>query len=163
MGTVVRFGRRGAEEDLVRRLADAQSAGQQLGFEHDRLLAALGAARDAIVVVDPDGAVVMRNAAAERFHGARHGDAVAEAVIARLLDDARAGDTRAEELSLLGPPSQVLSICASPLRAHDAVVGAVAYVTDITDLRRVESVRRDFVANVSHELKTPIGALALLA
>jgi two-component system sensor histidine kinase SenX3 len=43
------------------------------------------------------------------------------------------------------------------------VAGAIASVRDITDLRRVEEVRRDFVANVSHELKTPIGALALLA
>jgi two-component system sensor histidine kinase SenX3 len=43
------------------------------------------------------------------------------------------------------------------------VIGAVAFVRDISELRRVESVRRDFVANVSHELKTPIGALSLLA
>ncbi|MCJ7671739.1 MAG: ATP-binding protein, partial [Acidimicrobiia bacterium] len=42
-------------------------------------------------------------------------------------------------------------------------IGATALVEDVTELRRVESVRRDFVANVSHELKTPIGALTLLA
>lgn len=148
---------------MERRLVDAQRAADRLRLEHDRLLAALGAARDAVLVVDPAGEVVMRNAAAERFHGARHGDAVAEVVIARLLDDARSGDTAEEELSLLGPPSQVLSISAAPLRAQGEVVGAVAFVADITDLRHVESVRRDFVANVSHELKTPIGALALLA
>ena len=43
------------------------------------------------------------------------------------------------------------------------MIGAVAFTHDISEARRVESVRRDFVANVSHELKTPIGALALLA
>jgi two-component system sensor histidine kinase SenX3 len=43
------------------------------------------------------------------------------------------------------------------------VIGAVAFVRDVSELRRIESVRRDFVANVSHELKTPIGALSLLA
>jgi two-component system sensor histidine kinase SenX3 len=43
------------------------------------------------------------------------------------------------------------------------VIGAAGFVRDVSELRRVESVRRDFVANVSHELKTPIGALALLA
>jgi two-component system sensor histidine kinase SenX3 len=159
----MRFRGRGAREELERRLVEAQGATARLQVEHDRLLAALGSARDAIVIVDPAGEVVMRNTAAERFHGARHGDAVAEVVITRLLDDARAGDTREEELSLLGPPSQVLSISAAPLEADGAVVGAVAFVQDVTDVRRVESVRRDFVANVSHELKTPIGALALLA
>ncbi|MFM8304404.1 MAG: sensor histidine kinase [Actinomycetota bacterium] len=44
-----------------------------------------------------------------------------------------------------------------------SVIGAAAYVRDVTELRRVEAVRRDFVANVSHELKTPIGAMGLLA
>jgi two-component system sensor histidine kinase SenX3 len=47
--------------------------------------------------------------------------------------------------------------------ADQAFVGAVAFVRDVSESRRVESVRRDFVANVSHELKTPIGALTLLA
>ena len=168
---VMRFRARDAHEALERRLAEAESAAARLRAEHDRFLAALGAARDSIIIVDPAGEVVLRNATAERFHNARHGDAVAEVVITRLLDDARAGIAHHEELSLLGPPSQVLSIDAVPLRADGArvgpvvgpVVGAVAFVADITDLRRVENVRRDFVANVSHELKTPIGALALLA
>jgi two-component system sensor histidine kinase SenX3 len=52
---------------------------------------------------------------------------------------------------------------AHPLVHDHAIVGAVAFVRDVSNTHRVESVRRDFVANVSHELKTPIGALALLA
>jgi Signal transduction histidine kinase len=42
-------------------------------------------------------------------------------------------------------------------------VGAAVFLRDISEARRIESMRRDFVANVSHELKTPIGALGLLA
>ena len=57
----------------------------------------------------------------------------------------------------------MLELRALPLRLGDHRIGAVGFVRDISELRRVESVRRDFVANVSHELKTPIGALALLA
>jgi two-component system sensor histidine kinase SenX3 len=52
---------------------------------------------------------------------------------------------------------------ATPLFDGDALLGAAVFVQDVTELRRVEAVRRDFVANVSHELKTPIGALELLA
>jgi len=43
------------------------------------------------------------------------------------------------------------------------VVGALAMVEDVTEKRRLDSVRRDFVANIGHELKTPVGALSLLA
>jgi two-component system sensor histidine kinase SenX3 len=64
---------------------------------------------------------------------------------------------------LFGPPREVISVRALPLRDGAGVFGAVAYIRDVSETKRTESVRRDFVANVSHELKTPIGALALLA
>ena len=52
---------------------------------------------------------------------------------------------------------------ARPLVADGRRIGAVGLVRDVTEARRIETVRRDFVANVSHELKTPVGALAVLA
>src|SRR5262249_62391350 len=66
-------------------------------------------------------------------------------------------------IQLYGPPRQVLNLRTMPLHSAGEVIGAVAFTHDISEARRVESVRRDFVANVSHELKTPIGALGLLA
>ncbi len=53
-------------------------------------------------------------------------------------------------------------ISATPLPSA-AGLGALAVIEDATERRRLEAVRRDFVANISHELKTPVGALALLA
>ena len=67
------------------------------------------------------------------------------------------------ELQLYGPPRQVLQLPHVPAVRDGEVIGAVAFTRDVSEARRVESVRRDFVANVSHELKTPIGALGLLA
>ncbi len=124
---------------------------------------ALLAAGDGVVVVDGDGREVLRNAAAGRFASARHADALVEEAINELLDRARGGEQGERELQLFGPPREVLQLRALPLRADGRVAGAVAFVRDVSEARRVESVRRDFVANVSHELKTPIGALALLA
>ena len=127
------------------------------------LLAALDESSDAIVVVDRIGREVVRNSVARRFAGARTGEVLAEEAIADLLQDALTGHSSERELQLYGPPRQVLQLHAFPLRRDGEIVGAVAFTRDVSEARRVESVRRDFVANVSHELKTPIGALGLLA
>ena len=50
-----------------------------------------------------------------------------------------------------------------PLDDERRTVGALVVIDDVTERRRLEAVRRDFVANISHELKTPVGALGLLA
>jgi two-component system sensor histidine kinase SenX3 len=115
------------------------------------------------VIVDAEGRELLRNNAGERFRRARHADALVEEALHELLEPALAGERREKELQLFGPPREVLRVRAAPLRRGTTVIGAVAFVRDVSELRRVESVRRDFVANVSHELKTPIGALALLA
>ena len=127
------------------------------------MAAALSELSSGVIVVDIDGDEVFRNAAAERYRDARHADAVAAKEIERMLRDASNGAAVSKELSLFGPPSVVLRLRAVPLFEGDALLGAAAFVEDVTELHRVESVRRDFVANVSHELKTPIGALELLA
>lgn len=117
-----------------------------------------------IIVLDAAGGELVRSGPAERFRNARHGDAVAQELVDRLLRGALNGETGVEEIALFGPPRETLVVHAQPLHAGDGtLVGAVADVKDVTELRRVESVRRDFVANVSHELKTPIGAMGLLA
>ncbi len=127
------------------------------------LLAALDESTDAIVVVDRIGREVVRNAVARRFAGARTGEVFAEEHIGELLQEALDGHSSERELPLYGPPRQILHLRAFPLRRDGEIVGAVGFTRDVSESRRVESVRRDFVANVSHELKTPIGALGLLA
>jgi two-component system, OmpR family, sensor histidine kinase SenX3 len=57
----------------------------------------------------------------------------------------------------------VLSVRATPLEHTSRPSGVLVVVEDTSERRRLENVRRDFVANISHELKTPVGALALLA
>jgi two-component system sensor histidine kinase SenX3 len=148
---------------LERVAADATAAAARARMQRDRLAAALASSGEGVVVVDADGIEVFRNAAAARFQQARHADAVAEGTIASLLERALAGEPCEQELHLFGPPSVSLRLRALPLADGPTALGAAAIVQDVSDSHRVESVRRDFVANVSHELKTPIGALALLA
>jgi two-component system, OmpR family, sensor histidine kinase SenX3 len=127
------------------------------------LVGALDQVVDGVVVVDRIGREVFRNAAAQHFKGARHGDVIAEDALAELLQQALDGRVAGREIQLYGPPRQVLQLQTCPLYSDAKMLGAVAFTRDVTEARRVESVRRDFVANVSHELKTPIGALGLLA
>ena len=63
----------------------------------------------------------------------------------------------------MAPVHRRLIIRAYPLAGPTRPGGAVAIVQDASDRHRLEAIRRDFVANVSHELKTPVGALSLLA
>jgi two-component system sensor histidine kinase SenX3 len=140
-----------------------QEQSERSAADRELLFEALRGFVDGVVVVDAAGTVIARNPVAERFSGARHADALAEEVIVELLERARAGEPGERELQLFGPPREVLQVRALPLRHGARIVGAAAFVHDLSEARRVESVRRDFVANVSHELKTPIGALALLA
>jgi two-component system, OmpR family, sensor histidine kinase SenX3 len=129
----------------------------------DRLAGALNAVPDGILVADEHGVIVFRNRPAEQYHGARHGEALVEAALGELLHDAVDGRGGERTLELFGPPRRILVVRASPLLDGTRLVGAMALVEDVSERRRLEDVRRDFVANISHELKTPVGALSLLA
>ena len=112
-----------------------------------------------IVVVDALGREIYRNNAAEDITGARHADVLIDAVVERLLSGAITGARKTEQVQLAGPPARVLVVAAQPLAGG----GAMATIDDITQQWRLDQVRTDFVANVSHELKTPVGALSVLA
>jgi two-component system, OmpR family, sensor histidine kinase SenX3 len=123
-----------------------------------RLTQALDAIPQAVLIADADGHVVVRNRVADAFADARHSDALVEAAIDELLGEALAGRAGTRPIDLFGPPRRTLVIAATPLPD-----GALVVVDDISERRRLEATRRDFVANISHELKTPVGAMGLLA
>lgn len=118
--------------------------------------------RSSVVLVGSDDAVLKASAPAYPL-GIVHGDRLWPESLAVLVRDVRRdGQVREEELVLTDArgrnPRHVLARVA-PLSSHVVLVLA----EDRTRERRVERIRRDFVANVSHELKTPVGALNLLA
>jgi len=116
----------------------------------------------AAVLVDADDRVRLANGAALGM-GIVHGTSIAVAELAQLVRAARrTSTTRVLELSLDsgGFPRRTLAVGARAQPLEDGEVALV--VDDLTESRRVEAVRRDFVANVGHEIKTPVGALTLL-
>lgn len=114
--------------------------------------------RTAIVLADGAGRVSLRNSAAERLRTSHSGYLIEEA-IERHLERAMSGLESEETLEFFGPPKQVVVVHTSPLPGG----GVVALADDISERRRLDAMRTDFIANISHELKTPVGAMAVLA
>lgn len=112
-----------------------------------------------VVVVDGTGADIARNAAAAAFTGTRHADVLLGAAVDRQLRLALEGKSSVEQVHLAGPPATVVIVRAAPFGDG----AAFATMEDITERFLVDQVRTDFVANVSHELKTPVGAISVLA
>ncbi|MCU1494693.1 MAG: hypothetical protein JWO62_2457 [Acidimicrobiaceae bacterium] len=128
-----------------------------------RLRRALDALPQAVVVCDERGEPVFRNARAVVLMGNRHSDALAAQAVDELLASTAPGASEERTLELYGPPRRTLTVRTVSLDNGQRALGVIAVIDDVSDRRRLEEVRRDFVANVSHELKTPMGALGLLA
>lgn len=139
-----------------RRLAEEESRLRTFIDECAQLRAALDAVRVGVVVARADGAEVVRNAAAVV---GGHGDVLLGEAIDRLGASARRGAAAEETITLFGPPRRVLQVRAEQLPGG----GSVVSIDDVSERARLDSVRTDFVTNISHELKTPVGALAVLA
>jgi two-component system sensor histidine kinase SenX3 len=112
-----------------------------------------------VFVTGTDGHVLASNQRARRPFGDLTGDSLAEAALRRVVVAAQTTSPAVEILDLHGSPPRRLELSASQLRGG----AVVAVVVDASERRRLDAVRRDFVANVNHELRTPVGALAILA
>ncbi len=133
------------------------------GATEEQLLRALDVIPLGIVLADDRRTVVFRNKAASGFFAARHSEALVEAAITELISLAVAGTPETRTLDLYGPPRRALLLRSVPLGDDERPAGAFIVVEDVSERQRLDTVRRDFVANISHELKTPVGALGLLA
>jgi two-component system phosphate regulon sensor histidine kinase PhoR len=124
---------------------------------------------EGVIAVDAGGRIITMNRAAVGMFGIdaaqARGRPIHEAIrstdLHRFAALALDSETPVEgEMRLQGAAERVLQVHGASLRDEgDRHVGAVIALSDVTRMRRLESVRRDFVANVSHELRTPITAI----
>jgi two-component system sensor histidine kinase SenX3 len=115
------------------------------------------------VVLDPADEVVLANPAARQMGAVRGGRVVIDDLRRLARAARRDGEARHKVVDTrgrLGREPIAVSARVAPLVDSGYVA---LLLDDVTETRRLEAVRRDFVANVSHELKTPVGALTLLA
>lgn len=128
-----------------------------------RLRRALDALPQAVIISDEHGELGFRNSRAIALMSSRHGDALAAQAVEELITTTAPGASEERTLELYGPPRRTLSVRTQSIDNGQRALGIIAAIEDVSERRRLEEVRRDFVANVSHELKTPVGALGLLA
>ena len=132
------------------------------------IAAVLSVLSSSAVVIDSDDRVLRASAAARSF-GLVKGDRLMVGELLALARQVRRdGEIREGEIEVsgtnFGGRTTSFAVRVAPLGSGVGGGGLVLLLAeDQTESRRVEEVRRDFVANVSHELKTPVGALALLA
>jgi len=113
-----------------------------------------------VVVTDEQGNIILGNHIAAGVGILRHIDVLVDEAAERIIKKSReTGSVVRETLELFGPPPRTLVIEAMPLEGSKSI----AIIEDISERTRIDAVRTDFVANISHELKTPVGALSILA
>lgn len=147
---------------VERAVRDLRSENLQAESAQFRLQSALDALPVAVMVFDGEGLIIESNLASQPFLEARHGDALVGAAVNDLIRVANSGSEASTVIELFGPPRRTVVVSTVPL-PDDGQPGAVAFVEDITERRQLEAIRTDLVANISHELKTPVGAIGLLA
>ena len=135
--------------------------------ERNRLNVILRSVPDALLIIDAKGIVTLSSSSVKDFFGdipiacVHYAEVVRNHEFSGLIEEVQKsllpGMT---EFSVETPEEKHLTVRVSPLFYRESdLSGFVAVFHDITDIRKLEQVRKDFVANVSHELKTPITAI----
>ncbi len=148
--------------DTVSRIRDSM---RFLEEEHNQATAILSSMTEGVAVVDREERIRYSNPAFRRalpsgpgvsFEGRRLVEITRQSEILAMVQEVRSGGERKEaEIATTGLKPRTFLVRAAPAGER----GAVLVVLDITEIRRLERVRRDFVANVSHELRTPLTAI----
>jgi|WetSurMetagenome_2_1015567.scaffolds.fasta_scaffold05606_5 two-component system phosphate regulon sensor histidine kinase PhoR len=149
-------------DELQKRIAALQE-------EKAKVEAAFSSALDGVLILDPQGRIETVNRGMRTMIGERYRDIVGKTPLEafrniglqKALDQYRSGGTLVSQVIELGEGEPVmLDVSITPVRGVDAAEGKTMLVFhDLTRLKKLERMRVDFVANVTHEIKTPLTAI----
>lgn len=112
-----------------------------------------------VVIVDAKLDRKLRNRVATAMTGVRYVDILVDQAVDEMLEEVKMAKSGERILEVVAGTTRFFKVCGQVIDNQQTVVT----VEDITEKSRIDTVQTDFVANLSHELKTPIGAVAALA
>jgi len=152
-----------AVEDIKKRVANLEE-------EREKISAIVENLMEGVVAFDAQGQVLFTNSSAKNILGLSdqqlHGRSVWEVIrhkeLAELVEECRdlaLHDRRRMEVDIHAPTRMTLEVYGLPFPLANQTKGSVIVLHDVTQLRRLEQVRAEFIDNVSHELRTPLAAI----
>jgi len=141
---------------------------KEIKAQNQKLAAIFNSMIEGIIVVDKSSNIISLNPTIERIFNVSQKEAQGKIFLESIRNNEiseviKSVLTNCEplsvEISLVLPVRKIFEINATPIFDNDVVNGCLVVVHDISEIRRLERVRSDFVANVSHELKTPLTSI----
>ena len=141
---------------------------REVGTQNQKLAAIFNSMIEGVIVLDKEGRIISINPTVERIFGICKKDAEGKAFlevirnndISDIINDVlKKGEPVSAELTLMYPVRKISEVNATPVFDNEKIVGCLVVIHDITEIRKLETMRSDFIANVSHELKTPLTSI----
>jgi two-component system phosphate regulon sensor histidine kinase PhoR len=141
---------------------------KEIKTQNQKLSAIFNSMIEGVIVIAKTGHIVSINSTIEKIFSVTkdtvEGKIFLEAIrnndIAEVINAVlNKGGLLSKEITLVYPVHRIFEVSAAPIFDNDAISGCLVVIHDITEIRRLETVRSDFVANVSHELKTPLTSI----